>query len=169
MPGGTGKHTYFNVNNSPKKLLLEKLFPGNEVIKPPFIGLDREGARLEAVKVANAKLRSEETNGVVDTGDPAIGRVDLSYRGGGDSVITPPNTLEGAGEVAWSKPGDPATPYFPDIRSPGPGKTEGVDKVGDPGITTKDIKPNFDPDNASENTLSPAKASPDLYASNHLG
>ena len=169
MPRGKGKYTTYNSNNSSRKTLLEKMFAGDEKISPPFLGLDNEGSRVEAVGRGNAILRAEATSGVVDTGDLAIGKVDLSYRGGGSSTITPPNTLEGGGDVKWEKAGDPATPYFPDIRSPGPGKTEGVDKEGDPEIKTTDIKPNFDPARASDNTLSPALASPDLYASHHLG
>lgn len=169
MAGGKGKYTTYNSANSAKKSFFEKLFVGNDNTASPFRGLDPEESRTEAVKRGNDILRAGATNGVVDTNDLAIGKVDLSYKGGGSSTITPPNTLEGAGQVKWTRAGDPATPYFPDIRSPGPGKTEGVDKEGDPAIKTTDLKPNFDPANASDNTLSPALASPDLYDSHKLG
>jgi hypothetical protein len=59
-------------------------------------------------------------------------------------------------EVKWSAAGDPANPYVPDLTSPGPGKTDGVDKDADPGLKAVDIKPNFDPGNPTVNTTSPA-------------
>jgi hypothetical protein len=52
--------------------------------------------------------------------------------------------------------GGPANPYTPDMSSPGPGKTDGVDKSVDPEIKAEDIKPNYVPGGPNTGTKNPA-------------
>lgn len=77
-------------------------------------------------------------------------KVDLTY---GKS----PNIAE----VTWSRPGDPANPYLPDVTSPGPGdpgsvRTEGIDKNSNPDIAPADVKPNYRPGVEGSGTRSPS-------------
>jgi hypothetical protein len=85
------------------------------------------------------------------------GQGDKDLFGSGVSLeyATAPDTTE----VKWNAAGDPANPYVPDLTSPGPGKTDGVDKDADPGLKAVDVKPNFNPDNPSINTTSPSATS----------
>lgn len=178
MPG-KGKYTTYNVKKSPRKDRLEALFPGSDDMKHPFAGLDDDQSREEAVARGNNILRAiafdgagdnkhTAIDGVVDTGDAALNKVDLTYQGR-YSNPEPPN-----GEVQTNRPGDPMNPYVPDISSPGPGpissmpngpvnvRVDGTDKTGNPKLTPKQVKENYTP---SENTATPTPR----YDSNKLG
>jgi hypothetical protein len=70
--------------------------------------------------------------------------------------------------VEWKKAGDPANAYAPDIRSPGPGKTLGTEKEGDPGLPAdstvwQNQNPDFTP-GATAGTASPTTTSPSIGA-----
>jgi hypothetical protein len=172
---GKGKYTVYNVPKSSRKSFLEKMFSGNERATPPFLGKDGSESLNEANSRGNDILKARyfigaeynSKDGIVYTGDPALPAVDLTYRNR-TGLYQAPNTLE-AGDVKWSQPGDPANSYTPDITSPGPGKTGGLDKSVDPNITVKDIKPNYDTEKATENTRSPHEAGSSVYDSNILG
>lgn len=71
-------------------------------------------------------------------------------------------------KVKWTNPGDPANPYFPDITSPGPGKTDGKDKSADPGLATTDV-PHTDIDAAGDNVRNPSAESPKVYKASGIG
>ena len=138
---GSGRYTTYVPVNTEKTTRLKKLFPG---------GLYDlyEGESSNAAAATKAAARATKVlNGV---GDPDMfGQgVDLTY---GDA----PDTTK----VEWKNPGDPATPYFPDLTSPGPTKTDGVDKDVNPGLNISDVKPNFDASNPSVNTTSPSATS----------
>ena len=165
---GKGKNTTYAQPASGRKTFMERMYKGS-----PFAGLDQASAidptnPNSPVKLGNDYLKSALTSGIVDTGDLAIGKVDLTYMGRGNSTIKPPDTHEGK-EVVWKKPGDPANSYVPDLSSPGPGKTEGIDKNVDPEIKSTDIKPTFDPTRASVNTTSPSETGSRVYDGNLLG
>lgn len=174
---GKGKYTTYNSPASPRKTFFENLFKGS-----PFAGFDQTTAIDPSkdgspVKMGNDILRGKNfagdsasgggvahtaKDGVVDTGDPSLGKVDLTFGAGGDATLSPPNTHEGK-DVVWTKAGDPSNSYVPDISSPGPGKTEGTDKTTNPNIKTTDIKEHF------VDLLSPSDAGKKLYDSNTLG
>lgn len=184
MPG-QGKYTQYNVKNSARKSRLEALFPGSDEVSHPFAGLDDDQSRAEAVARGNNILRAEDfggsgaephaaRGGIVDSGDPALGSVDLTYRGRG-LVYTAPN-----GEIEINQDGDPMNAYVPDISSPGPGpistlpngpvnvRTDGTDKKLDknPRLTPQEVKPNYTP---SDNTAAPADTGVKGHDSSKLG
>lgn len=178
MPG-KGKYTTYNAPASNRKTFFERLFKGDDSISPPFYGMDAAAALAEANKRGNDILRAGNfvgaKDGVIDTGDSALGTVDLAFAGRSSAVaspgqISPPNTLEGK-DVVWSElsPGGPANSYVPDISSPGPGKTDGTEKIADPQIKTTDIKSNFDPAAATVNTASPTATSTKVHKANSIG
>jgi len=138
---GSGRYTTYVPVTTEKTTRLKKLFPGG--------GSDLyDGESSNANAAVKASQRAVKAlNGI---GDPDMfGQgVDLLY---GDA----PDTTD----VEWKNPGDPATAYFPDLTSPGPGKTEGVDKDVNPGLSVTDVKSNFDAANPSVNTTSPSATS----------
>ena len=180
---GKGKYTTYNTPASAKKTFFEKLFKGS-----PFAGMDQAAAMNPAtdgspVKLGNDVLRGLNfagdaasgggtahvaKDGIIDTGTTMFGKVDLTFKGRGDSQIQPPDTHEGK-DVTWQSPGDPANSFVPDVTSPGPGKVNGTDKDTNPDIKTTDIKPNFDPTKSSVNTASPSDTGSKVYDSGAFG
>lgn len=117
--------------------LLSKLFPAG-----PFATAVTQGDELAAQAIvkaaATAKVDSQGVSGLqpsdgIQAGDKGMfpTGVDLTF-----------GTAPDVSAVKWTKAGDPANPYAPDITSPGPGKTEGLDKSVDPQISADDINPN---------------------------
>jgi len=141
---GSGRYTTYVPVKSNKVSLLTKLFKGG--LSALYGDKDSNDKAAEAA-VATAKS-------VLD------GKGDRDMFGKGVSLQygEAPNTLD----VKWTKAGDPANPYVPDITSPGAGKVEPTDKSANPEISAEDIKPNFDPKNPSVNTTSPAATAPQL-------
>ena len=159
MPGQGKYTTYVPVN---RRTLLEKLFKGDDKIAPPFYGMTQEEALKAANEFGDNILKAGATDGYVDTVTygPGTGKVDLTYQ----NRVVDATALE-VENVKWTKPGDPANPYVPDISSPGPGKTDGVDKEVDPKITITDVKPNYV---KSANTASPTDEAKVIYDKNKL-
>lgn len=161
MPG-EGKYTVYAPPASDKNTLLNKLFHSEDTVEKPLVqdlvGKEND-ARAAIVDVAKNKLQPTH-----QSGDPGYfpGGVDLDFSGAPE-----------LNDVKWANPGDPANPYVPDISSPGPGKTEGLDKDVDPEIKETDIKPNVDPDKISgvgnHGTTSPLATNAKLIAANLLG
>lgn len=138
---GSGRYTTYLPVKSSKTDRLLKLFKNG--LKSLYGGQESNAsAAEEAVKVAKSVIDGSGDKDMFGTG------VDLGYGKKPDTTT-----------VEWSKAGDPANPYVPDLTSPGPGKTEGSDKDVDPNLTATDIKPNFDPKNPSVNTTSPSATS----------
>jgi len=145
---GSGRYTTYLPVKSLKTDRLSKLFKGG--LSGLYDGKEDNAKAAEAaVAVAKKVLDGKGDQDLFGNG------VDLGY---GVNNGTVPDTTE----VAWSKAGDPANPYVPDLSSPGPGKTDGVEKDADPKLAPEDIKPNFDAKNPSVNTASPAATAPRL-------
>ena len=141
---GSGRYTTYLPVNSEKTERLSKLFKGGST--------DLYGGAKSNAEAAAAAVKT--LNSVRD------GKGDQDMFGNGVSLeyADSPNTAE----VKWKNPGDPANPYVPDLTSPGPGNTDGVQKDTDPKINSIDVKPNFDPANPSVNTTAPSATAPRL-------
>ena len=177
---GKGRYTVFVPPKSPRRSFLEKLFKGTNTSwapvvgsteqAPPFVGLDQQEAIAAAVKAGNDILRGLLTDGVA-AGDPGLypNGVDLTFHGRTADIQAPDTTAGKDG--LWSKPGDPANSFVPDITSPGPGKTNGLDKDQDPKIKSVDVtgKENYVPAGPDSGTKSPDDTAQKLYESHTLG
>lgn len=164
---GNGKYTVYAPPASDKNNLLNKLFHSSDAVEKPvvqdLVGKE-EDVRKAIIEIAKANLTPVHQAG--DLGYFPSG-VDLDFSGKSASV-QPPDTAEGK-DVKWTRPGDAATSYFPDISSPGPGKTDGLDKDADPKLTVKDIKPNYVPGAPGTGTKSPIATNAKIFAANLLG
>lgn len=154
---GTGKYTSYAPPSSEKNTLLDKMFPNSPT--SGFVGKEAE-YRAAVLALATANVNAAGVGGLtpqdgVQKGDPgmALGEVDLNYTLAPDITVV---THDSANTPSGNAAGGPATPYFADLTSPGPGKTDGVDKVGDPRITIVDIKPTYVPGGPNTGTRNPA-------------
>jgi hypothetical protein len=138
MPG-KGKYTTYHETDPvkiPRKNYRDSLFKGG-----PFSGLKAEEVKEEVVNRGNKILRAEAGGGKT-SGDSSMfpNGVDLTYSGGG-MQYGPAN-----GSVPTDRAGDPMNAFVPDVSSPGPGKTGGLDK--DPALnpkkTPEEYKETFD-------------------------
>ena len=162
---GKGKYTTYVSSDKAKNDFMKKLYGSHSWIT----SVDTQSDAIDAANaLGNNVLRAGNTKGIVDTMDTSLGKVDLTFSGGGDSTMQPPEIVSGA-DGSWKQAGDPANSYVPDITSPGPGKAEGVDKVSDPKIKAGDIKPNLPIGSTTNGTRSPALVGPKVYAGNTLG
>lgn len=144
---GSGRYTTYIPVKNEKSDRLAKLFNKNSSAGNIYAGAeDNSKAAAAAVEIAKSVLNGSGDRDMFGNG------VDLSYGTESGSV---PDTAE----VKWTAAGDPANPYVPDLSSPGPGKTEGVDKDVDPKLESTDIKPNFNPKAPSAGATSPAATS----------
>ena len=138
---GQGKYTNYAPISNDKNILLSKLFPSSPTSN--FVGKEVD-YRNVVVGQGNSLLK----NGL-QPGDSYFGNgVNMDYSGA-------PDILAGA-EGFWKNPGDPATSFSPDLSSPGPGKTEGIDKSANPEIKSRDIKPNYVIGGPNTGTKNPA-------------
>jgi hypothetical protein len=162
-----GKHTiYYNaVPATDRKARLATLFDGPQEQGDYNV--------QDVIDLAKEKLAPD-----VQYGDPTWwangGEVHLDFQGHENAPNVP--------EVAWESAGDPATPYVPDIRSPG--VADGVDLAStdtdqintnvqpqdsEPALTNADIKPNYvaptGTDGAQENagTMNPVTTGPAIH------
>lgn len=157
---GTGKYTTYAPTKSDKTVLLKKLFgngPTGDGVGtlPPSMVVDAPKVIDAVVATAKANLTPAHQMGDVDMFGTGV---DLNFAGA-------PKTED----VKWTLAGDPANPYSPDITSPGPGKTDGVDKAADPQIKTTDLKPTYVPGAPGTGTKSPAVTNAKIIAANLLG
>lgn len=158
MPG-QGKYTkYYNqVPEDDKKQLLEKIFD-----KGPFAtdSYNQKDVIAAANKYLAAIGDSESGVEFLQKGDLGLfpQGVMLNFSGIPGSDVDADTS-----KVKWTKGGDPANPYMPDIRSPGPADgidlsstdtsfimtnvdaTQGDPRQSDPKMDTTVIKPNYDP------------------------
>lgn len=164
---GRGKYTVYVPVAQAKYALLGRLFKGNSTIESPFAKAmesgDQEAARLETVARGQQFLQPD-----LQKGDPNYlpDGVHLDFTGDPNG-ITPPD-LE---KVAWTRPGDPSTGYFPDLRSPGPGVSDPKARNTDPEISNEDIKgPGYIPGQPGVSTTSsPTSRIDALHDANKLG
>lgn len=163
---GKGRYTTYVPVSSPRNTLLWRLFnrkaPGDAGIiyngQDPF---DNRKAAEAALATATANVNSSGVGGLSPQDGNQAGDlsmfptgVNLKYTG---TSSTPVPNLE---DVKWNSPGDPANPYVPDLSSPGPGRTDGIEKDVDPQIEYKDVKPTYVPGGSNLNTVSPDASSP---------
>ena len=151
MATKASRYTVFSPPASAKNTLLKKLFASNadQASLPPQMVMD-PGKETETLAAIRTLATAPVVNGVggllpadgIQQGDPAMfpTGVDITFAG---RTLDSPNGPPDVQNVKWTNPGDPANPYVPDISSPGPGKTDGVDKSVDPQITPEDIKPTY--------------------------
>lgn len=159
---GQGKYTVYAPQASDKNTLLNKLFRSNDTVEKPLVqdlvGKETD-ARAAVLAVAKDKLQPTHQEG-----DPGMfpAGVNLDFSDAPD-----------VSAVKWTNPGDPAAPYIPDVSSPGPGKTEGIEKDVDPDIKLVDVKPNTDVAHVSlvgnHGTTSPTATNAKIIAANLLG
>lgn len=144
--------------------LLSRLFPGGPFATPLTQG-DEKAAQKLVIDVARANVQA------------GVGGIQPSDGvQAGDLGMFPTGVQLGFGDspdvstVKWTNPGDPASPYIPDVSSPGAGKTDGKDKTTDPtdtvpGITA--VATTEDP--AGQNLRNPVSDGPAVYGNNTLG
>jgi hypothetical protein len=155
---GEGKYTKYAPVANAKNILLNKLFrdpdPATAPVVQDLVGKE-DDVRQRTLAIARANLTPPH-----QVGDLSLfpAGVDLNFVGGPQLT-----------DVQWTRPGDPANPYTPDMSSPGPGKTDGVDKSVDPGVSAKEVKPNYIPAGPKTGTKSPSVTSAKIYAAALLG
>lgn len=183
---GNGKYTNYAPTASGRNTRLGKLFVGTSTVKNPFAQFvetgDSEGARLallngDGSNFADGAIALLQPDSQ-DSGNAAVSLfagqpVNLNYTGDPNG-ITAPNTAEGE-DVVWAQPGDPANPFMPDLRSPGPGFTEAgpntnMGTAPDAEISDVDeIKPGYIPGAPGTGTASPTTTSAPLRKVAKLG
>ncbi len=128
---GTGKYTVYAPAGTDRNQRLNKLFGHDENPFKDMVGQETN-ARLATVALGVAKLQPV----LQSSGDQSV-----SNFGGGDigfGYAESPATED----VVWASAGDPANPYTPELRSPGPGITDAMNSTtlqADPAITPQDI------------------------------
>lgn len=157
------KYTTFSQPATTQHTLLQKLFAAHADanVLPPQLAID-PGKELETAAAVRALATAAVSNGVggllpsdgMQQGDPRIFPKGVDYTFAGRSLDDPSQAPD-ISKVAWKRPGDPANAYVPDLSSPGPGKTSGLDKDVDPLITTQDVKPNYIPGQPNSSTRNP--------------
>lgn len=168
---GTGKYTTYAPTKSSKTDLLKKLFgngPTGEGVGtlPPSMVVDSAKVIDEVVKTAKANLTPTHQAGDLDMFGSGV---DLNFAGAPDLTAVKHDSAKFSFNGTPTNAGGPANPYAPDITSPGPGKTDGSDKVADPGIEVKDLKPTYVPGAPGTGTKSPDKTNSKVVAANELG
>lgn len=154
--------------------LLSRLFPNGPLATPLAAG-DETAAQVIVQKAATADPGPDPNGGGIQ---PAHGiqqgdlgmfptGVDMTFAG---SLLSPPNSPPDVSKVKWTKAGDPANPYVPDITSPPDLGTEPSDKNVDPGISVSDaraIATTEDP--ADANLRNPVLDGPAVSGNNTIG
>lgn len=161
---GKGRYTTYVDKASARNSLLWKLFnkkaPNDAGV---FYGGQDPTDNSTAAAAVVSRATSNVTNGVggitpsngKQSGDPGMfpSGVNLDYSGTSSSPV--PNLAD----VEWKNPGDPANAYVPDVSSPGPGRTKGIDKDTNPNLSAADFKPNYVPAAPDTGTESPSTTS----------
>lgn len=168
---GSGRYTVYVPNASPRNALLAKLFNGRAGGKASFYGADYQtdptAAAKAVVATATAKVNSAGVGGLFPSDGKQAGDAQMFPKGVEFGFGNAPTINEA--EVKWSKPGGPANPFMPDPSSPGPGRTEGVDKDADPKITVADVKgAGYVPGGPGTGTTSPSTTS-SVFGAGPLG
>lgn len=138
---GTGRYTTYVPVASNRNTLLRNLFNARASNNAGvFYGKVDETDNIKAAEAAretaNAKVNGAGVGGVIPSDGKQVGDSSMFPTGVDLSFGQAPNTAD----VKWKAAGDPANAYTPDLSSPGPGKTLGVEKDADPKITVSDIK-----------------------------
>jgi hypothetical protein len=182
---GKGRYTTYVPISSKRNSLLWKLFNGRAPNDAGVFYGEETYKNDKAAEAVLARATAKVVNGVggilpsdgkqagdlgmfVDR-DGAAGSVDLSYSGA-------PNTNDVKWDSAKSNfsgspttnSGGPANAFVPDVSSPGPGKTLGIDKDVNPNISIADLKPAYVPGAPDTGTVSP-NATSSIIGSSPLG
>lgn len=171
----TGKYTSYVGGGAPTPAhtLLSKLYPAG-----PFAAQVANADEKSALKdvVLPAAIKKVDAQGVggllpadgIQKGDTTtLGTVNLNFADAPDlTKVTHATAVTPSGNEA----GGPANAYVPDITSPGPGKTDGVDKVADPGIAVVDLpgKSGYVAGGPTTSTRNPLLKSPAIVEANKL-
>jgi hypothetical protein len=157
---GKGRYTTYVGKASARNTLLWKLFnkkaPNDAGV---FYGgqepSDNNAAAAAVTAVATAPVNGEGVGGLIPSNGQQVGDVGMFPTGVDLTYGKAPNLSD----VKWNVAGDPANPYAPDISSPGPGRTQGIDKDVNPGLSVGDLKPNYVPAAPGTGTVSPSTTS----------
>lgn len=162
---GKGKYTQYAPPSSEKNTRLNKLFKSNDSTLKPIVQ-DLVGQEIKVreavIEIAKAKLQPAKQDGDISMFPQGV---DMNYTYASVDPAAAPNIEK----VEWKNAGDPANPYMPDVSSPGPGNTDGVDKSVNPEIKTVDVKPNYVPGAPGTGTKSPVSTNAKIIAANVLG
>lgn len=185
MPG-RGKYTSFVGGAAPTSAhkQLSRLFPNHPLAKQ-VENADESGALKDVILPAATKpVDAAGVGGLVPSdgvqkGDQLmLGNVKINFSDAPNLADVKHDT---ATSPSGNKAGGPATAYFPDITSPGPGKTDGVDKADDPMISIDDLaaglsKPDqpshlagYVPGGPTTGTRTPSATSAKVVEANTLG
>jgi len=173
--GTLGKYTTYvgGQGASDSHKLLSELFAVDKTAYPTVAAIQAalpngDEASVQKVVQANAIANVDSTGvgGIVPANGTQMGDLGMFPSGvqfgfgGAPDVST----------VKWTNPGDPANPYIPDITSPGPGKTDGIDKTTDPTPTVAEIKVLATTiDSAGQDLRNPSNDSPAIYSNTQVG
>lgn len=161
---GSGRYTKYVPVASPRNELLARLFNARaDARKGEIYGAayqtDLDAAAKAAVATATAKVDGNGVGGLIPSDGNQSGDIDMFPTGISFNYGDAPDL----NDVKWNVAGDPANPYAPDLSSPGPGKTDGVQKDIDPKISVEDIKgAKYVPGAPGTGTTSPSVTSPKL-------
>lgn len=144
--------------------LLSRLFPGSPFATPLTQG-DEKAAQKIVVDIARAKV-SAGVGGIQPSDGIQAGDLGMFPTGVDLSFTNAPDVSK----VKWTNAGDPASPYIPDVTSPGAGKTDGKDKQIDPSDTVAGLEAvATTEDPARQNLRNPIDDGPAVYGNNTLG
>jgi hypothetical protein len=160
MPG-KGKYTAYVGKKSPRRTMMERLYKNS-----PFKDLDETEAATLASELGNRHLLPSHQDG-----NPSMfpQGVSLDYQH--------PNSPD-FDDVKWTKRGDPATAFFPNTESPGPGPDGQVNTAPpdhDPELSIADVKPNYVPGvpgthaEGGTGTVNPSETTPRIAGNVVLG
>lgn len=169
---GSGRYTVYVPVSSTRNALLAKLFNDRAGSIAAIYGAtyqkEQAKAAEEAVKTATAVVDAKGVGGLFPSDGKQVGDAQMFPTGVQFGFGGAPNLSDVKWDTATSasrtgtpsKAGGPANPYMPDPSSPGPGRTEGVQKDVNPEISVKDVKGSgYVPGGLDANTTSPSETS----------
>jgi hypothetical protein len=173
--GLLGKYTtYVGGVASDAHKLLAQVFPNGPFATEVAAG-DEAAAQKTILAIATSNPGPDPNGGGIQ---PANGiqagdlgmfpqGVDLTFAG---SLLQPPNSPPDVSTVKWTKAGDPANPYIPDITSPPNQGTEGSDKDVDPKISVSEVQEfSTTEDPSGQDLRNPVNDGPAISVNNSLG
>lgn len=154
---GSGRYTKYVPTASDRNTRLSKLFNKRAGDQGAIYGV-ADQFDLAAAAAAAVKTAIDPDKGLFPSDGTQVGDIDMFPKAVNLNFSDAPNVKE----VKWTKAGDPANAYVPDLSSPGPKKTSGTDKNSNPEIAARDVKPDYLVGVAGSGTESPSDASPKL-------
>ena len=173
---GTGRYTTYVPVASSRNKLLRDLFNGRApngagVFYGKLDQTDNIDAAKEVVKASSASVVSG-VGGLIPSdglqaGDPGMfpTGVDLTFGNAPNLSDVKWDSAKFSFNGSTTDAGGPANSFVPDISSPGPGKTQGIDKDANPNLAAADLKPNYVPGAPGTGTTSPDATSKEIGSS----